>query len=73
LLRDVWRGFVSAVLPDVTEIKDVRALRAIIAASPAGAASGSSSITKTLDRLTVLRGPGESYSDVILRPAKASS
>jgi predicted CopG family antitoxin len=26
---------------------------------------------KTLDRLTALRGPGESYSDVILRMAKA--
>ncbi len=26
---------------------------------------------KTLDRLTALRGPGESYSDVILRLAKA--
>jgi hypothetical protein len=25
---------------------------------------------KTLDRLTALRGPGESYSDVILRMAK---
>ena len=25
---------------------------------------------KTLDRLTALRGPGESYSDVILRLAK---
>jgi hypothetical protein len=28
---------------------------------------------KTLDRLTALRGPGESYSDVILRMAKAQS
>ena len=28
---------------------------------------------KTLDRLTALRGPGESYSDVILRMAKANS
>jgi hypothetical protein len=26
---------------------------------------------KTLDRLTTLRGPGESYSDVILRVAEA--
>ena len=23
LLRDVWRGFVSAILPDGTEVKDV--------------------------------------------------
>lgn len=35
LLRDMWRGFVSAILPDGTEVKDVGALRAIIAASPA--------------------------------------
>ena len=28
---------------------------------------------KTLDRLTALRGRGESYSDVILRMAKANS
>jgi mannose-6-phosphate isomerase-like protein (cupin superfamily) len=28
---------------------------------------------KTLDRLTAIRGPGESYSDVILRLAEASS
>jgi hypothetical protein len=28
---------------------------------------------KTLDRLTALRGPGESYSDVILRMAKGNS
>ena len=28
---------------------------------------------KTLDRLTALRGPGESYSDVILRLAAAQS
>jgi hypothetical protein len=33
LLRDVWRGFVSAILPDGTEVKDVRALRAIVGAS----------------------------------------
>jgi hypothetical protein len=30
LLRDVWRGFVSAILPDGTVVKDVGALRAII-------------------------------------------
>jgi hypothetical protein len=30
LLRDVWRGFVSAILPDGTEIKDAGALRAMI-------------------------------------------
>jgi hypothetical protein len=34
LLRDMWRGFVSAILPDGTEIKDLGGLRAIIAASP---------------------------------------
>jgi len=34
LLRDVRRGFVSAILPDGTVVKDVGALRAIIAASP---------------------------------------
>jgi hypothetical protein len=28
---------------------------------------------RTLDRLTALRGPGESYSDVILRMVKANS
>jgi hypothetical protein len=28
---------------------------------------------KTLDRLTALRGPGESYSDIILRIANANS
>jgi hypothetical protein len=28
---------------------------------------------KTLDRWTALRGPGEGYSDVILRMAKANS
>ena len=28
---------------------------------------------KTLDRLTALRGPGESYSNVILRMAKGGS
>jgi hypothetical protein len=27
---------------------------------------------KTLDRLTALRGPGESYSDVILKLAKTA-
>jgi hypothetical protein len=27
---------------------------------------------KTLDRLAALRDPGESYSDVIIRPAKAA-
>jgi hypothetical protein len=32
---------------------------------------GSSSSKKTLDRLTALCGPGESYSDVILRLATA--
>jgi hypothetical protein len=34
LLHDVWRGFVSAILPDGTEVKGLGALRAIIAASP---------------------------------------
>jgi hypothetical protein len=33
LLRDVWRGFVSAILPDGTEIKDAGALRAMIGES----------------------------------------
>jgi hypothetical protein len=33
LLRDVWRGFVSAILPDGTVVKDVGALRAILTAS----------------------------------------
>jgi hypothetical protein len=37
LLRDVRRGFVSAILPDGTEVKDVGALLAIIAASPVAA------------------------------------
>jgi hypothetical protein len=37
LLSDIWRGFVSAILPDGTEIKDVGALRATIAASPLAA------------------------------------
>ena len=37
LLRDVSRGFVSAILPDGAEVKDVGALRAIIAASPVAA------------------------------------
>jgi len=37
LLRDVRKGFVSAILPDGTELKDARALRAIIAASPLAA------------------------------------
>jgi hypothetical protein len=34
LLRDVWKGFDSAILPDGTVVKDVGALRALIAASP---------------------------------------
>jgi hypothetical protein len=34
LLRDVWRGFVSATLPNGTEVKDIGALRAMITASP---------------------------------------
>ena len=33
LLNDIWRGFVSAILPDGTEVNDVGALRAIIVAS----------------------------------------
>ncbi len=37
LLRDAWRGFVSAILPDGTEVKDRGALRAIIAANPLAA------------------------------------
>jgi hypothetical protein len=37
LLRDVWRGFVSAILPDGTEIKDAGALRTLINASPVAA------------------------------------
>ena len=36
LLRDVWRGFVSATLPDGTIVRDEAALRALIAASAAG-------------------------------------
>ena len=40
LLRDVWRGFVSAILPDGTEIKDVGGFRAMIAASPVAAMGG---------------------------------
>ena len=37
LLPDIWRGFVSAILPDGTVVKDVGALRAMIAASPVAA------------------------------------
>jgi hypothetical protein len=37
LLRDVWKGFDSAILPDGTVVKDVGALRALIAASPLAA------------------------------------
>jgi hypothetical protein len=33
LLRNAWRGFVSATLPDGTIVQDERALRALIAAS----------------------------------------
>ena len=32
LLRDVLRGFVSTILPDGTEVKDVGVLRAMVAA-----------------------------------------
>jgi hypothetical protein len=35
LLSNVWRGFVSATLPDGTIVRDQRALRAIVA-SPTG-------------------------------------
>ena len=35
LLHDVRRGFVSATLPNGAEVKDVGALRAIVAASAA--------------------------------------
>jgi hypothetical protein len=34
LLRDVWAGFDSAILPDGTKVKGEGALRALIAASP---------------------------------------
>jgi hypothetical protein len=37
LLRDVWKGFDCAILPDGTVVKDIGALRAIIAASPLAA------------------------------------
>ena len=33
LLRDAWRGFVSATLPDGTIVRDEARLRALIAAS----------------------------------------
>jgi hypothetical protein len=33
LLRNIWRGFVSATLPDGTIVRDERALRALIAPS----------------------------------------
>jgi hypothetical protein len=36
LLRNVWRGFVSATLPDGTIVRDEPALRALIAASVVG-------------------------------------
>jgi hypothetical protein len=36
LLRNAWRGFVSASLPDGTIVRDERALRALIAESAAG-------------------------------------
>ena len=36
LLPNVWRGFVSATLPDGTIVRDERALRALIAASTVG-------------------------------------
>ena len=36
LLSNVWRGFVSATLPDGTIVRDQRALRALIVASPIG-------------------------------------
>jgi hypothetical protein len=36
LLRNAWRGFVSATLPDGTIVRDERALRALIAASAVG-------------------------------------
>jgi hypothetical protein len=37
LLRDAWRGFDCAILPDGTEVKDLGALRAIIATNPLAA------------------------------------
>jgi hypothetical protein len=37
LLRDVWKGFDTAILPDGTVVKDIGALRALIAASPLAA------------------------------------
>ena len=36
LLRNIWRGFVSATLPDGTVVRDERALRALIAAGATG-------------------------------------
>ena len=36
LLRNAWRGFVSATLPDGTIVRDERALRALIAAGAVG-------------------------------------
>ena len=36
LLRNAWRGFVSATLPDGTIVRDEPALRALIAASAVG-------------------------------------
>jgi hypothetical protein len=36
LLRSVWKGFMSATLPDGTIVPNERALRAIIAASAVG-------------------------------------
>jgi hypothetical protein len=37
LLGDVWKGFDSAVLPNGTTVKDLTALRAIVAGSPLAA------------------------------------
>jgi hypothetical protein len=37
LLRDARRGFVSAILPDGTVVKDIGSLRAMIDASPLAA------------------------------------
>jgi hypothetical protein len=37
LLRDLWKGFDSAILPNGTVVKDLGALRALVAASPLAA------------------------------------
>jgi hypothetical protein len=37
LFRDLWKGFDSAILPNGTVVKDLGALRALVAASPVAA------------------------------------